>query len=48
MKKLNIITVSVFSLILSACGGKSVDITVPDNNCPSDKELVEKALKGDE
>ena len=48
MKKFKIITISVFSLILSACGGKSVDITIPDNNCPNDKELVEKALNGDE
>ena len=48
MKKFKIITISAFSLILSACGGKSVDIVIPDNNCPSDKALVEKALGGDE
>ena len=49
MKRFHFITISVLSLILSACAGKgSVNIVIPDNNCPNDKELVQKALDGDE
>ena len=48
MNKLKVITLSVLSILFCACGKKSVDITIPDNNCPSDKELVTKALNGDE
>jgi len=48
MKKFKIISYSVFSFILFACGGKSVNIVIPDNNCPNDKELVQKAMDGDQ